>query len=265
MRICLLLILAFAQLNLFAQESSKKQLLSIGIGSHHTSVQDKVFSPLVYRGSGFTFDLNYLNTSDRRAHELAFGLGSQSLSPALNPQSESTVRNDVYFLNFDYLRKLQFKKQSHSIGLGWYNFLSARNYQFLVEDDISLDIFTSLNLVYAYPLSIKQNQNLRFKFSYPLAAYVAGRMRIPNDFSEDVFQEIVEDPESLTAGKVLRSGDFLSINKFSDFRFNLNYFIELSDQIGFGADYNFQYYNYPKYRQVKNGGSQFLVRITYLF
>lgn len=258
------LVLASA-INCFSQEAKPLRYISLGLGVNHSSLQDKVFSPLVYRDSGFAFDVGYTCQTAKRSHRILSGLTSQELTPKLNAQSRSSVENTAIYLDYEYLRSASVKNKSHAVGAGLYNFISARNFVFLVEDEISLDFYISFNILYAYQLVLKDKHHLLFKVSYPLVAFVVGRMRVPNDFSEEVFQEIVEDPNSQPIGKILKSGDFLTINRFGDLRFRVDYLLEISKRFGIGATYSFQYYSYPKFRQVKNGASQYIARIAYKF
>ena len=192
------------------------------------------------------------------------GISSQELAPKLNPQGSGRVENTSIYLNYEYLRSFS-SYRNHHIGVGLYNFLSARNFIFLVEDEISVDLFSSLNLVYAYGLSFKKRHHVRAITSLPVIAYVIGRMRVPNDFSEEVFQSIVEDPNRAPIGELLSSGDFLRLNKFLDVRLTLDYQYDLSNRIRLGFTYIFQYYSYPKFKTVKYGASQYLASIIYKF
>ncbi|MEM6634168.1 MAG: hypothetical protein AAF694_31115, partial [Bacteroidota bacterium] len=192
MKIVVLVLIVFFQLEGFSQDSSSlTRHISLGLGFIHSSLQDEVFSPLVYRGSGFFLDLGFVNNGERETHEVSVGFSSQVLSPTLNTQSLGEVENTLAFLDYGYSRTISHKKWKHQIGLGLFNFLSARNYIFLVEDEISVDFFTSLNAMYALQRDFNSQHHIGFRLSYPLVGYVLGRMRVPNDFSEEIFQAIV--------------------------------------------------------------------------
>ncbi len=151
------------------------------------------------------------------------------------------------------------------MGLGLYNFLSARTYVFLVEDDISVDLFTSLNLAYSYQLSFTERHRIRASTSLPVMAYILGRMRVPNDFPEDVFQSIVEDPTTVPTRELLSSGDLLTFGRFLDVRMRMEYLYDLSQRVGIGFTYLFHYYSYPKFETVTYGSSHYALQLVYKF
>jgi hypothetical protein len=249
-------------INCYAQDLSALRYFKIGLGINHISLQDQVFSPLVYRGAGALFDFSFYNHKTKRTHHLNTRVSFQELTPKLNQQGSGRVENTNIYLNYEYLRSFS-TNRNHHIGIGLYNFVSYRTFNFLVEDDISLDLFSSLNLVYAYSLSVKEQHNIRVSASLPFIAYVVGRMRVPNDFSEEVFQSIIEDPNNTPTGEILSSGDFLAVNKFFDVRLTLDYQYDLSNKIRLGFTYFFQHYTYPKFETVKYGSSQYSGSIIY--
>jgi len=264
MRNLLLISTIFFSLCCNAQVSDRLRYFQIGFGTNHISLQDKVFSPLVYRGSGFLFNADYHNQKARRTHHINFGISSQELLPKLNPQGSGRVENTNLYLNYEYLRILS-PGRTHNLGIGFYNFLSARNFIFLVEDDISIDLFTSMNLVYSYSYSLKNKHHVGLKISLPVMGYIVGRMRVPNDLTEEVFQSIVTDPNKTPTSEILASGDLLTLSKFFDLRIRLEYLFDLSERIGVGFRYLFQYYTYPKFETVSYGASQYVFRWTYKF
>ncbi len=107
---------------------------------------------------------------------------------------------------------------------------------------------------------------MEFKLTYALLAYVTGRMRIPKNWPPEVAQALLQDAESLPVGAILKSGDVLTINRFTELTFQTNYKIVLSKRFTLGLSYWFRYYQYPKYlKKVVYGESQFLTGLSYTF
>ncbi len=91
-------------------------------------------------------------------------------------------------------------------------------------------------------------------------------MRIPKDWPPEVAQALLQDAESLPLGAILKSGDVLAINRFTELTFQTNYNFILLRRSTLGLSYRFRYYQYPKYqKKVVYGESQFFTRLAYTF
>ena len=246
----------------YSQENSKAHHLFFGLGVSNVRLQDRVFSPLVFGGNGAGLSLGYRFQSEKAIHLVNTGFNSQSLSAKLNRESLTTVDNINLFLDYQYLRKLPFQFLNQWLGVGLYNFASARNYVLLVEDEISADLFSSINIAYAIQKVISDHA-LRLNISLPVIAYVVGRMRVPNDFPEEVLQSIIEDPEDIPLGPILSSGNILGFPEFLDMRATISYQYNLSDRFQVGGQYGFRYYQYDKFLSVKNGLSSYQATVSY--
>jgi hypothetical protein len=264
MRTSIFIVILFSGILTYARDTNSQRCLEIGFGAHHLSLYDQIFSPLIYRGTGSLFDVGYRHQTTNWLHDLSISYASQSLKPKLNLHATGRVEN--LNLSFEYTVSRRFPSSlQHHLGIGLYHFMSARTFIFLIDDEISIDLFSSLNVTYAYNQTFFDRHHINVKTSFPLLAYVVGRMRVPNDFSEEVFQSIVEDPFKIPFGKMLKSGGFLTFNSFFDLRIKLSYLYDLSQKIGVGLRYDFQFYTYPKFENVQFGASQYKIQLAYKF
>jgi len=228
-------------------------------------LQDQVFSPLVFRGSGLAFDLHFQKAKRSRKHDLRLNIFSQPLEASQNQASLTTIQNNGIALDYSYTKLLADRKWQYYLGGGWYNFVSGRNVEFILEDEIAFDLFSSLNIVCQAERTFNQKHQIAFTISYPLLSYTVGRMRVPLDFPQGVFSAIADDPDRFPLGSLLRSGDLLTINNFIDLRTRVLYHYQLSGHWQIGMMYQFRYIQYPKFLDVQNGASQYSMIITYVF
>ena len=249
-----------------AQDMIQKpeRYLSFSIGLTHLSLQDNLLSPLVYRGSGSVIGFVFASQNEKGYSETLWNSSKQSLSPTLNPLSRTRVENQLLNLNYEYLRRLKSGKYNHELGLGLYNHLSVRTYDFRVGDEIAVDFFSSLNLIYSLYTVIKEKHNLRLKLSYPMVAYAVHDGSV--NLSQATFEELLEDTEARPSfGKLLKAGDFQSVNHFSDLRFTANYFFDFSAHFAVGVQYLFQIPGYIESRKANMGISQYIFKAAFKF
>lgn len=264
MRLLLVKFILFSAIAVNAQEKSIKSL-QLDLGITHSSLQDPVFSPLVYRGTGFSFGLEFLDQKEQRNHSIILNISSQQLNSSLNPASITTIQNTVVSLDYNFTKLIGGKKWKYFLGGGIYNFVAGRNIEFILEDEVALDLFSSLNLVASTKRVFGDRHHISATLSYPLVSYVVGRMRVPRDFSQEVFSSIADDADNLPVGSILRSGGFLTITDFIDLRAAIIYGYRISGHWCLGLTYQFRYYQYPKFLDVKNGSGQYSATITYIF
>ena len=250
----------------FAQEIVPKNNpghFTLSLGAGHISLSDKVFSPLVYRGTGLLLELKYASHSIKRKHDLTLNFNSTSLSPKLNSASKNSIDNFNGFLNYQYQRAINHGKWEVFLGGGLHNFLSLRTFNIDPDDEVGWDIFSSINLATSLNRAFQGKHYLEFKLSYPLLAYVIGRMRVPKDFPDDVFHAFANNGDEAPVIDILKSGDWLGINKFIDLILEINYRHQLSRKLAADMKYRFRYYKYPKLLNVNYGTSQFMLGLSY--
>ena len=119
--------------------------VGLKIGSGHVSLQDLVFSPLVYRGSGFVTELYFVNYNQRRKHDLQLQGTNMTLLPSLDNLSNSSLRNFSQFLNYTYQRRVS-NRSGFFVGAGLNTFVSVRTFEIGGQSEIGWDLFTSLNI-----------------------------------------------------------------------------------------------------------------------
>ncbi|MTI33575.1 hypothetical protein [Xanthovirga aplysinae] len=260
--LCLIHFTASAQEEL--QVKRKGLTLSTGVG--HIGLRDPVYTPLVYRGTNILFEMEYSNISLKRKHYFTFNFNSTSLTPGLNDFSTNSIKNLNGFLNYQYQPILKKGKWNAYLGGGIHNFFSLRIFDAAIIEEIAIDFYSSLNLVFSLDRTFNQKHFLEFKFSYPLLAYVIGRMSRPKDTSEeDLVIAVLENPNAIPMGVILKSGDFFSFAKFMDFTTEINYKYLFSKRFALNATYRFRFYKYPKLLTVKYGTSQYVLGLSYTF
>lgn len=243
----------------------KDDYLAISVGSFHTSLQDLVFSPLVYRGNGLVSSVDYVKSNTKTIHNVSLSYGRQLMSPIKTENLSTSVEHFLLNADYELLKTVGGTNNQFSIGGGFYNFISIRSFQFRYKDEFSFDLSSSLNLVGAYHKQIGQKHRLTAAISYPVLSYVVGRMRVPLDFPDEVIRPILDDPDDIAVSKLLTSGELLTVNDYIDFRTRIRYQYLLSNSFSLGACYQFRYIQYPKFKLVKHGQSHFKLELSYLW
>ncbi|MEM0938661.1 MAG: hypothetical protein AAF600_03100 [Bacteroidota bacterium] len=263
--ILFILLLRFSLIDYAQENSNSTKTIHLGTGPAHVSLQDKVFSPLVYRGTGVSIDLGFCDKKNRRKHYVHANILTQQLSPSLNEASTTTIQNTHLSMDYEYAILLKEKKWKYHLGGGFYNFLSVRNIQFTIGDEVGLDWFSSVNMLFLGSRIFNQKHIVSFVMSSSLFSYVIGRMKVPRYLPQDVIQSLANDPDRFPVGRLLRAGDFLTLMDFFDIRTSFSYLLRVSEAWGIGFTYHFRYYQYPKFMDVQYGLSQYHFILAYQF
>ena len=228
-----------------AQDTTQYKILDISLsgGSGHLSVTDQVLSPLVYRGSGFIWDLQVSNSSPKRKHAAIFNYGSAGLS-ARNNASRNTLDNITGFFHYQYQRGI--KPGFWYLGAGFTYLNSDRTLFIADRSQSSREEYLGINIVTSFNKSFKNKHYLEFNISYPLGVYILGLTRIPNGLQES------EDK-------------FLPGSEFVDLVTTINYKYRLSPRILLNLTHRFRYYAYNELAEFDYGTSQYLIGISCQF
>jgi hypothetical protein len=264
MRVLIIIFTSLLSIGIYSQERSVNSIQT-SFGLNHSSLQDLVFSPLVFRGMGNSFGLKYRNEKSQRKHGVTFTLSSQALNPILNSSSITQVQNTFATLDYQFTKLVKSSKWKYYFGGGFYNLIAAKNIEFVLEDEVSLDLFSSFHFVGSMSRVFGTNHDFSVTFSYPIFSYVVGRMRVPLDFPMEILNALFDNPDNFPVGSLLRSGDFLTITDFIDLRTRLNYEYRISNHWRIGFTYRFRYYQYPKFLNVRNGTSEYFGTISFVF
>ena len=201
------------------EDSLKSNSLDLLLGVSHISLIDQTFSPITYRGAGFLMGLRYSYRRTKSKQSVLIEANQQMLHPRLNPAVRNTFGLTNVRLNYHYERLLRSDQWKAYLGGGLHNFFSFRSFNVERNQEIGYDSFSNLNLIASVDRHFKGRHVLEFKITYALLAYVTGRMRTPKDWPPEVAQALLQDAESLPLGAILKSGDVLTINRFTELTF----------------------------------------------
>ncbi|MGD2033451.1 MAG: hypothetical protein PVF73_00225 [Bacteroidales bacterium] len=242
-----------------------KHYISLKSGGRRYYTRDKVYSPMIYKGTGVPMDIEYHNHKTKRDYRVYLHYTQTKVTSSITGDKDGFYANYFDLLNinigFQYLRHIR-SCSGWDIQLGgaWENFVLYKNQVLIYENSQwALDVFSDLKLACHVRRAINEKSRIQADISYPLLSYVMGRVYAPQHFPEKLLKY---DEDELTVGAILKSGDFLTLNKFVNFQFSTGYFISLSKHFGLSMDYVFQYYQYPKSEVVKNAMHSLLIGLT---
>ena len=239
--------------------------ISISTGIHRYYTRDKVYSPLIYKGTGAPLDIEYLNHKTKRDYRIYLNYTQTKVTSSITSNKDGFYSNYFDFLNinlgFHYLRYIQsYRGWDIQLGGIWDNFILYKNQVFIYDNSQwSLDMFSELKVACHARKAINEKSHIQADISYPLLSYVMWRVYAPQHFPEKILQY---DEDKLSVGALLKSGDFLTLNKFVNFEFSTRYYLSLSKHLGLSMVYMFQYYQYPKPEPVKNAMHSWLIGLT---
>jgi hypothetical protein len=230
--------------------------------------RDLVYSPMIYKGISVPISLEYFNSKSKRMHSFNLLYDNTVLSSSITERNNTTneyLSNYFDAINFKiryaYLTHIrEYSKWKIYLGGSLRSFNLFENHH-LDEGNtqtFAFDIFTDLNFDINLTRLVNEKNLLKLEFSCALLSYVLARIYAPELIPEKL--DISDD--NVTLLDVLKSGDFLTINKFYDYNFNATYFYSINKKVDLYSGYAFQYYQYPKLFMVKNGMHNFLVGLT---
>jgi len=253
------------QFVLSQQEDLFKNQLSLGWGAGNISLQDQVFSSLVYRGQGPVFGLSYQRTHKKGYHQLFMSYLPATLNSVPDVGTNRIESQQVY-LHYQYL--LQLKKGNWPIflGGGFHNFLSYRTFEIVGQSEPGWDHLSSLQIVLAAEKRLAIKHRFYGSIAYPLLAYVTGRTAVAGSIPAELILNLTNDG-SIPFGKAITSGEVISLNKLIavESSWYYDYRITKNNRWQLGLAYHFRYYQYPKLEDVQFGSSQLVFRSAFAF
>jgi len=226
--------------------NTKVRYLSISGGTGHVSLRNESLTPLIYRGSGFVWDVRVSNHSSKRKHDAVFNYGTSVLSSKLNDASRNSLDNATFFFAYDYQRNLKTGRFNWYLGGGFDYLDSERNLGILNRSHSSRNEFLSIRLVTSINRTFKHKHHLELRISYALASLVTGLTKIPNGLQESEHR--------------LFNG-FESVGLSS----TLNYKYNLSNRLLLDISYRFRYNVNTEIEALDYGTSQYLLGMSYQF
>ena len=243
----------------------KNRSIAIFAGPTIITLKDKTISPLRYQNTGFVSQLGFNSTHEKRVHDLQFYISQGELNSVISTRSAHFMNYVYAGLEYAYLKKIKNSKSNIYLGGAFQNTFSIKelNFEFGATES-SYDISSTLNLAFFWQKKLNNNHQFQYQIRYPLIAYVIGRVRQPGDIAEEVLQEISgQTNTNPSAGTLLKTGDFLTLNKYIDFQSEIKYLMNLGKRINISAVYLFRYIQFPKLNKFQFGRNEIKVGIHY--
>lgn len=250
MRSVLAVVFLFSIINTsFAQNESNdrvRRYLSVSGGSGNISLTNNTLSPLVYRGSGFIWNIQISNHSDKRKHDAIFNTGDAKLDSRLDNASNNSIDNLATFFSYRYQKRIKSGLVKWYGGAGITYFDSERALTLLNRRQSSRNEFLGFEIVTSLNSAFKSRHLLELTLSYALATQVYGLTNIPNGLvsSED---------------KLLDGISLINISV------SANYKYRLSKRLLLDLTYRFHYYSNDDLEIFDYGTSQYLLGMSYQF
>ena len=204
--------------------------------------RDEKASPLMYKGRDFPFQVFYSYEGSKNRHHL--DLIYKHYEPI------SSVGNKADFfrgeLRYSYLnlnRKIYHDKVNIYTGIVWSNSFFARwyNYYSFVKEGPFGELYSSFSPSFFGEHKLSESKRIIYKISSPIFAYA---IRSGYSFSEP--NGIIDkDHSTITDMDILKSGTFLTVNKFRGLTALVTYQEAVSNHLTFSVGYKFNYYQYP--------------------
>ncbi|MEL7002202.1 MAG: hypothetical protein AAFN93_05635 [Bacteroidota bacterium] len=250
MRSVLAILILWLTTNTFAQSQDttnhKVRYLSLSGGTGHVSLNNLTLTPLVYRGSGFVWDLQISNHSVKRKHDINLNYSTSTLFAKLNDNGGNPLDNKALFFSYEYQRNLKAGSFNWYLGGGFDYFNSERILSIVNRSSSSRNEFFSVRLVTSVHKTFKQKHRVEWNFSYTIGSVIIGLTNIPNGLEEG-------------------SHKFFSGIETIGLTSTLNYKFKLSDRLLLDATYRFRYYRNTDIEEFDYGTSQYLAGISYQF
>jgi hypothetical protein len=261
----------------YAQDSipaEKKHSISIKTGFSRQLLRDDVASPLLYHGTSAPLLLEYDFNKGENRHAISFFIGNTKLGSS-NTDNIFTNANFADNLNalLSYSYSTRTRVLQHiDIQCYWgFTFSSGFNYRSLyLNSSSNFPFFEQINSIGANfliekSLGIKKHDFVSFKINLPFVAYVVLNDRY-NAVVGKSFNKI--DSDAGIFEQILKNGEFVSFNKFFEFRTKLSYSRLLTEHIGLKLEHQLQYYSISHYRNLLYThylSNQYLMGLSVIF
>ena len=240
--------------------------LSYGLVTYTT--KDKILSSLTYSGNSTLFDFRYSYLGNIHNHCIRINLDKSTLESSITRNfylSANYINATIGNLEYKYLRKLKVTNFKFYAGILWSNYFNVKEQFFMVNSsEIGLDMFSSLNVAVAIEKKYNEKHQIQLHASYSVIAYILGQMYSPKHLPENFMKKSVkkgaiDDFSKISVVDFLSSGEFLSLNRFIDFKSEFIYQYTLSHRFDLVVNYLFRFYQYKKYLKVQYGTNQLLI------
>jgi len=207
-------------------------------------VKDVTESPLVYKHSFVPFNLIYNFQSTKWIHDINFLFFYTTLKSSITKGSFLSTQNITAGLDYSFLRNTNLKLPRNSnfyAGGSLINFGSYRNHNYTRVNQINGDVFFELAIKTNIIKKINSNSCISWDCSLPVFAYVMLRRYNINGLPDAATNT------SFNYLNLLKTGEFLAINKFVDFQTRFKYTVKYSNRWDISFTYLFRFYHYYRY------------------
>lgn len=222
----------------------KGDYIGVETGFGYFRVKDAIESPLTYHKSFLPVQLFYRHNSYKNVQEINFLFFNNVLESSISSESYLTSKHICISLSYSYLRNTNLKllnKSSFSVGGTFVNFISYRKHNYELSVEENADLFSQISIKCELIKRLNVNTELSWDCSLPLLGYVTLRRRNLHAPMDGITSMPV------TYGDILKTGDFLTINRFIDFHSRIRYKKKLGNRLSFCLTYLFRFYHYFRY------------------
>ena len=259
--------------NSFSQEASTmvsfepQHLFTFSSGMSLHSVRDEMMSPLVYRGTQIPIEFSYRFRGLQNRHTFLFYYDNSELNSSITNKTRESHYIKNLNLNFEYsfatkITALEDFNTTCFLGARFSSMLNMRNQYFIQgKSHTSAEQMTGLGVYILTETSFQNGSNnfLSVEINIPFISYALLTNRYNANVSEK-FDDLNFEQNILW--QIFKKGDFVTFNKLFEIQADISYNIFVSNHIGFGLRYRFQYYSFEQYESLFHSkvlNNQFLI------
>ncbi len=269
----IIILILMAHNNSFSQEASTmvsfepQHLFTFSSGMSLHSVRDEMMSPLVYRGTQIPIEFSYRFRGLQNRHTFLFYYDNSELNSSITNKTRESHYIKNLNLNFEYsfatkITALEDFNTTCFLGARFSSMLNMRNQYFIQgKSHTSAEQMTGLGVYILTETSFQNGSNnfLSVEINIPFISYALLTNRYNANVSEK-FDDLNFEQNILW--QIFKKGDFVTLNKLFEIQADISYNIFVSNHIGFGLRYRFQYYSFEQYESLFHSkvlNNQFLI------
>ena len=272
----LLIFWVIAQSNLLSQadstiesfESQHMFIFSSGVGLN--SVRDEIISPLIYRALNIPLVLSYFYRGLNNRQTLLFHYDNKDLSSSITNKSTFShlIKNLYLNLEYSYAFNVAEVKNYNTVfflGAKFSSMLNMRNHYFAQDKShTSAEQMTGLGIYFLAETHVQKKSNnfLIAEINIPLISYALLTDRYNANVSDN-FDDL--NPEENILWQLFKRGNIISFNKLFEIQADISYNIFITNSIGLGLHYRFQYYSFEQFHSLFHSkviNNQFLIGLV---
>lgn len=240
-------------------------LFIINTGYSKHIIRDDIISPLIYKGAKAPIVLNYKYIGKKSRQAFTLYYDKLDLKSSITNENSNYAINSNALIEYAYNRKLYTLNNLDAncfLGGKFIALINYRDYYFSnYGNHFSGEIMSSIgiNLLLEKKFNGKKNGYLYFNVNMPLFAYVILNDRYNANVS-GTFDELDLNENIYT--QLLKSGNFVTLNKLFEFQTELSYSLFISKHFGLEFKHRFHFYSFSQYKSLFHAryvNSQYLI------